>query len=110
MQSSPLLCTLLAATAPSSQSTAPVPAMDRDVVVEAGDYDRQDSVVQLELSPEDAKRRLALRDDRGQRVSLQVDEKGHATFVLGNLKAGARTRYRLVEEKGSGTERPRVTV
>lgn len=69
------------------------------VNVAAGLLDRRETVVSFQL-PKDLKAKAyALRNESGGIISLQVDADRRATFVLSELKAGAKKKYQLVEVK-----------
>lgn len=69
------------------------------VNVAAGSLDRRETVVSFQL-PENLKAKAyALRDESGRAIPLQVDDDRQATFVLPELKAGAKKKYRLVESQ-----------
>jgi len=66
-----------------------------DVVVRAGDFDRDHTIVSFEY-PEGTGQVLALRDAEGAELPLQVDESGTATFILPALSMGAEAEFTLV--------------
>jgi hypothetical protein len=72
-------------------------AKDIYVTVEAGAFDRRDTVVSFVLPKHLKAKGYALRDDKGHRFTVQVGGDGQATFVLPELKAGRQLRLRLVE-------------
>jgi hypothetical protein len=75
------------------------------ITVAAGTLDRRQTVVAFSL-PETAKAKAyALRDDKGNRLPLQVDAAGMATFVLPELAAGATKKYRLEALKVSAANK-----
>lgn len=84
------------------------PPPDREIVVEAGRFDRKNTVVAVQLRPIDAARSLVLKDARGRIVPIQVDDRGHGTFILESLGAGSRKAYRLSESAQRAPVRPRV--
>ena len=66
------------------------------VTVEAGDFDRRDSIVTFVLPPGLKTETLALRQGtRG--VLWQADKAGKATVVINDLKKGATATFTLVE-------------
>jgi hypothetical protein len=80
------------------------------VKVAAGSLDRRETVVSFTL-PKDLKAKsYALRDESGGMISLQVDADRQAMFVLSELKAGAKKKYRLVEVKAHAIEERDVHV
>jgi hypothetical protein len=96
--------------APAKPAPPPAPGPDREVTVDAGKFDRQQTVVRFELPAEDGKKRLTLYAG-GRVVPFQVDQRGRATLLLDNLKAGAHATYRLAEGKESSpAPQPKVTV
>lgn len=76
------------------------------VTVEAGAFDRRDTVVTFALPKHLKATGYALRDGSGRRLPLQVSAGGRAAFVLPELKAGQAARLRLVEWN---PRRPRAT-
>lgn len=66
-----------------------------EVTVRAGAVDRDHSITSFEY-PEGAGRVLALRDEQGTVIPVQVDAAGVATFVLPALAALAEVTYGLV--------------
>jgi hypothetical protein len=66
------------------------------VTVEAGAFDRRDTVVSFALPRRMKPGEYALRDGAGRLLPLQVGLDGRATFVLAELKAGATARFRVV--------------
>src|SRR3954453_5228929 len=97
-----LLSAQVTISAGAVKAPAPTPPVavrpKRDIVVQAGKYDRQDSLVEVALSPEDAHAGVNLKNDQGQLVPIQIDEKGRAWFVIKSMKAGSRARYRLGQD------------
>jgi hypothetical protein len=87
-----------------AEDTAPsdVPSASRQIVVEAGAFDRVDTVVSFSL-PGGAGKSFALRDEQGSRLDLQVDAKGVATFVLPSLGAGREATFDIEETPASRT-------
>jgi hypothetical protein len=69
------------------------------VTVTAGPFDRADSIVTFAIPRGLKAKSYRLRDDSGNRLELQVEPDGTATFVLPDLKAGASRRFRLEEVK-----------
>jgi hypothetical protein len=65
-----------------------------EIVVAAGDLAREATVVSFPLGGGPA-RVMALRGSNGERLPLQVDGAGTATFVLPMLAAGAQATYAL---------------
>jgi hypothetical protein len=93
--------TLTPAPAKGAVPAAPAaePRPKREIVVQAGKYDRQDSLVEVELQPQDANAGLSLRDQSGSTlVPIQIDPKGHAMFMVKSLKAGTQAKYVLAQE------------
>ena len=70
-----------------------VAAEKTQITVEAGDYDRRDTVVQFKLPPEVKPAALIVSD--GQSAALQIGAKGEAWFVERALKRGAKKTYTL---------------
>jgi hypothetical protein len=111
MLSSVLLWTLVAqgglkiTTAPATP--APVePVADREVVVEAGAFERTGSVVPLELGEDAGKRRWVLKDSAGRAVPFQVDEHGRGAFILEKLAAKQKATFRLSEDRSKTARGP----
>jgi hypothetical protein len=92
-----LLCALLALAKPAAPKSPPMP--DREVLVEAGDLDRQDSIVWLELTTEDSLKRWRLLDAQGRAVPFQSGPRARAAFVLKSLAAKKTATFRLVEDR-----------
>jgi hypothetical protein len=65
------------------------------ITVAAGTLDRRASVVSFALPKNLKAKAYGLRDDKGNRIPLQVDATGQATFVLTELNKGAVKKYRL---------------
>jgi hypothetical protein len=86
-----------AATAvPADAASPPAGGVLAQVVVSAGDLDRQNTVVSFMLDPAlAAGRALVLRDSQGKTLDVQVDDSGRAVFVLPALKAGAQATFAL---------------
>src|SRR5215208_6720834 len=72
------------------------------VTVAAGKIDRRESIVSFAVPKNFKAKVYGLRDEKGNRLPLQVTAKGQATFVLPELKAGATKRYHLKAIKGDG--------
>jgi hypothetical protein len=70
------------------------------VTVAAGPFDRRDTVVTFRLPKELQGRKVALRDEAGKLLDLQIDEGDQASFVLAKLPANAARSYRLEAGKG----------
>lgn len=80
---------------PAAPSPASPPSPQRQIVVEAGKFDRQSTVVQVNLdAPADAK--MALRDPHGRTLPLQVTG-GRAAFLVEGLKAGTSATYTVID-------------
>jgi hypothetical protein len=75
----------------------PPPAGGREVVVEAGDLDRQDTIASFPLPAGMTGPALVLRDGQGSELPAQVREDGQVLFVLPSLKAGAQATFTLHE-------------
>ncbi len=72
------------------------------VTVNAGAFDRRDTVVSFPL-PENLRAHFyGLRDSSGRSIPLQIDARRRASFVLPDLKAGAAVSYQLMEAKAAG--------
>jgi hypothetical protein len=69
------------------------------VVVEAGDSDRENTVVSFPM-PSGAGKSFVLRDGQGGQLPLQMHESGQAVFVLPSLKAGQQATFTLEEQPG----------
>jgi hypothetical protein len=69
------------------------PAVGKQIVVSAGELDRQNSIVSFSLPPGTPSQ--TLRDPQGVSLPVQVDESGRAVFVLPSLKAGAQATFTL---------------
>ena len=93
-----LLCTLVANAAPAAAPALP-PAPDREITVEAGPFDRQDSVVWLEFTTEDSQRRWRVVDAQGRQVPFQMAHRARGAFVVRSLAAGKTATFRLVEDR-----------
>lgn len=70
-----------------------------DVTVRAGSVDRDHTITAFEY-PEAAGQVLALRDEQGNLLPVQVDDAGVATFVLPALAALAEVSFSLVPAAG----------
>jgi hypothetical protein len=80
----------------ASTGSADVPApagLLGNIVVSAGDLDRQNTIVSFLFPAAAGRTGLALRDQQGQLLLLQVDQDGRATFVLPALRAGTQATY-----------------
>src|SRR5262245_5042882 len=88
-----LICFVLSVSSFDSQ------AIEKSIYVNvaAGSLDRTDCVVSFPIPKPAKAQAYALRSDSGQRLPLQVDPDGTATFVLPSLKAGTTARLRLEE-------------
>jgi hypothetical protein len=74
----------------------PVKGAIREFTVEAGKFDRQNTVVWVDyVAPAGA--RLAVRDQQGRTSPLQVSPDGKAAFAI-DLQAGAKGVYRVVDD------------
>jgi len=73
------------------------PLFSADLTVEAGDYDRRDSVIECTLPP--GVSGLIIAD--GQTVPVQHDGSKRAWFVLPELKRGAKKTFRFVKADAS---------
>ena len=91
----PLVLALLAAHAAAAEKT--------QIVIEAGDYDRCDTVVEFKL-PAGMSPTAAVTSD-GQNVALQIGPNGAAWFIEPDLKRGTKKTYTL----GDGAVRHPVT-
>lgn len=69
------------------------------ITVAAGSFDRQDVVVSFDLPSELKATSYELRDEKGKHTPLQYSGQ-HASFILGDLKAGQKKTFRLVEKRG----------
>lgn len=78
---------------PDAAAATPTPLGGPEVVVEAGELDRQDTIVSF-MHAAGAGKRFVLRDGQ-TRLPVQVDADGRAVFVLPALKAGARATFVL---------------
>jgi hypothetical protein len=81
----PLLLALAAARAAAADSA--------QIIVEAGEYDRHDTVIELKLPPGVS----GLTGGAGQTVLVQRDAEGRAWFIERGLKRGAKKTYALVK-------------
>jgi hypothetical protein len=86
---------LLLAAAISVPSLLSASDPPRSVTVQAGDVDRQSSIVTFKL-PAGNYLFPELRDAQGARLPLQVEKNGDATFTLDRLARGATRRFELV--------------
>jgi hypothetical protein len=77
----------------------PPPMGGQQVVVEAGDFDRENTIVWFPL-PAGPGQRFQLRDAQGAVIEAQGHENGQAVFVLPSLKAGAQATFTLQESAG----------
>lgn len=77
---------------------------DLYVTVDAGAFDRRDTVVSFILPRRLKSGEYGLRDGSGRLTPLQVGG-GRATFVLAELQAGATAKFRLVNKR-RGAESP----
>ena len=71
------------------------------VTVDAGSHDRKDCVVSFAMPRRLKAKAYVLRDGSDNRLPLQVEPDGTATFVLPALKAGATGRFQLEEAKAN---------
>jgi len=62
------------------------------IVVDAGEFDRRDTVVDFAW-PRDAAPTAVLEDDRGKTAAVQIED-GNATLVVRDLKRGERRTYK----------------
>ncbi len=72
-------------------ATATALHAETTIVVEAGDYDRRDTIVTFKLPPTAKPTSILLSD--GQTAALQTDANGNAWFILGELPRGAKKTY-----------------
>jgi hypothetical protein len=80
----------------ATAEAAPPPATGgQQVVVTAGDLDREGTIVSFPFTG--AGKAYHLLDGRGGVLPLQVHENGQAVFVLPSLKAGAQATFTLQE-------------
>jgi hypothetical protein len=77
------------------------------LTVSAGNLDRRDSPVSVQLPAGIEKAIWRLKADDGSVTPLQVEQGGRAYFILNALKAGQKRQFTL--ESGGGTQ-PGVTV
>ncbi len=87
-----LISCLLLSLCPLTSEAAQKPVY---ITVAAGKIDRRESIVTFAVPKNSKAKAYRLRDEKGNLLPLQVTAKGHATFVLPELKAGATKRYRL---------------
>jgi hypothetical protein len=64
------------------------------LTVQAGDFDRQDSIVTFD-APEGVRGNLTLKAPDGSTTPLQIDSSGHAVFIEPHLAKGAEKLYTL---------------
>jgi hypothetical protein len=81
-------------------------ASARTVTVEAGDFDRHDSIVRVAIPGEKGEWEL---QHGGTSVPLQIDGAGQAWFVLGDLPRGQRRTYTLAPRPASGVTAATIT-
>lgn len=74
-------------------------AQDFEILVEAGDIDRNHTIVTFTLPQAAVQADYALTDEQGVKVSLTIDPDNVAWFVLDQLEAGASKRYTLSLEE-----------
>jgi hypothetical protein len=74
---------------------AAAPRRLAEVVVDAGEFDRQNSVVIFPLPEELQGLSLLLRDRRGGQHLVQVDDRGRAVFILKGLERGRSEPFSL---------------
>jgi hypothetical protein len=84
----PLLLALVTARAAAADSA--------QIIVEAGEFDRHDTVIELKLPPGVS----GLTAAEGQTVLVQHDAEGHAWFIERDLKRGAKKTYAFVKADG----------
>src|SRR5690625_4043346 len=72
---------------------------DYEIMVEAGDIDRNHTIVTFTLPQAAVQADYALTDEQGVKVSLTIDPDNVAWFVLDQLEAGASKRYTLSLEE-----------
>jgi hypothetical protein len=75
----------------------PVAAAAATVTVSAGDFDREHTVVTFQL-PESAGQLRQLETASGNRLPLQIDTNGQASFILPKLAANASLELKLIPE------------
>ena len=74
----------------------------RSITVSAGDVDRRDVIVPVQISGGPGPVVWTLRDDAGNATALQVGPGGRGRFILGELKAGRSRTYKLERADGAG--------
>jgi hypothetical protein len=79
---------------PATGADGPPASAGMEVVVSAGELDRERTVVSFPLAAGPG-RAYVLRDGQGAALPVQVDEQGRASFVLPALKAGSEARFTL---------------
>jgi hypothetical protein len=104
MRSFPLFIPVLLASA----SAALAAEKKGTVTVEAGDYERKQTIVTFALPPE-LRTCNAVRQG-GNTVPLQVDKLGQGSFVVPDLKKGAKATYDLLQPRNAGEARPKETM
>ena len=102
-----LLLISTALTFVGSSSTAHLRAAS--IIVNAGAYDRSETIVTFALPPELTGLAYELRDSRGLVTPLSVDQNHRATFILRSLKAGESKTYTVVKSK-AGSDRKNAVV
>jgi hypothetical protein len=63
-------------------------AADWRLTVQAGDFDRQNSIVAFD-APEGIRGSFTLKDSDGSTTPLQIDSSGHGVFIEPQLAKGA---------------------
>jgi hypothetical protein len=69
------------------------------VTIQAGDWNRIDTVVTFQLPEESTGHLYQLRGPNGERIPVQITARNQANFILPNLKAGTSRQYQLEEMK-----------
>jgi len=71
-------------------------AAETKIIVEAGDYDRRETVVEFKLPP-DVKPTALITSGGTRPVPLQIGPDGQATFVEPNLQRGGKKTYTFTD-------------
>lgn len=79
------------------------------IVVAAGEFDRRASVVSFRWEGLEPGLR-ELEDSEGNRIPIQVEENGWATFILPELRKGANRRYRLTGANSAAAQAAAIEV
>jgi hypothetical protein len=87
-------------------ATCATAADPQKLTVAAGDRDRHESIVPVQLPDGGGPGLYMLVDDAGVRIPLQVGGHGRGVFILGGLKAGQTRTYRIERRDSPAADDP----